>query len=44
MGQLEDMRNVGESVPRDKLGENVSINLSCSPNKGNLFVQGQRLY
>ena len=24
-------------------GANVSINLSCSPDKGNLFVQGQRL-
>ena len=30
---LEEMRYVGESVPRDKLRANVSINLSHSPDK-----------
>ena len=33
----EKMRYVAEFVPRDKLGANVSINLSRSPDKGEIL-------
>ena len=32
------MRYVGESVPRDKLGVNVSINSSRFPDNGEIFL------
>ena len=35
---MEEMRYVGESVPRDKLGVNVSINSSRFPDKGEIFL------
>ena len=35
---LEEMRYVGESVPRDKLGVNVSINSSRFPDNGEIFL------
>ena len=35
---MEEMRYVGESVPRDKLRANVSINLSASPGEENVFL------
>ena len=35
---LEEMRYVAESVPRDKLRANVSINLSHSPDKEEIIL------
>ena len=35
---MEEMRYVGESVPRDKLGVNVSINSSRFPDNGEIFL------